>query len=158
VIAAVGPQRQPPPRPPVRPRLRTAPAPTWADALNALLPSPGGNGGVGVPMAIEVTLDPGTTPGGPSNPRLLARLVRLGRAGWVKSGVSWSALDAGQVERGGFVSAHVDVLRRMYALHDATARLGVRRYYYSSSADRTIDLTDFDRSLWTLLDDARQVG
>jgi superfamily II DNA or RNA helicase len=159
VLAAVGRQRQPEAGLRGRRVHRAAPEQTWADALHALVPSPAiEDDGGGVPLAIEVTLDSGTPAGNQSNALVQARLVRRGRKGWVRSGVSWGALDSWQMEHGGFAGDHVDVLRELYALHQASARPASRRYYYSTNADQTIDLTTVDRSLWTLLDDARQVG
>ena len=101
-------------------------------------------------MAIEVTLDFAGPSEAQANPRLVARVVKPGRSGWVKTGVSWGLLDSWQVEHGRFVPAHVGILRRMYALYSATTSSGALRHYYYSSAraDVTIDLTSFDRSIW----------
>jgi len=160
VIAAVGRQAKSMPRTTAHARRRKPPERTWADALHALITAPAGDEGDAggrVPLAIEVTLAADLTAGRASNPRLLARLVKRGRAGWVKSGVSWGGLDSWQMDRGGFPADQVNILRELYALHQAIARPGYRAFYASTNAER-INFSAFDRSLWPLLDEARQVG
>ena len=51
--------------------------------------------------------------------------------------------------------AHVRVLRELYALHSAGS--GPSRYHYGGS-DRTIDLAGVGRGLWSVLDEAADVG
>jgi superfamily II DNA or RNA helicase len=155
VLAAVaGGLHLSPRKPAQRPRAWKA-GPTWEDALASLLSPPSLQEPGGTPLAIELTLESTGAPGRPTDPRLLARLVRQGRNGWVKSGVSWGELESWQVSRSGLATEHVQVARELYALHRATTQ---RFHYYSSGANKTIDLTALDRSLWALLDEAQQVG
>ena len=71
----------------------------------------------------------------------MARLMRPGaRGGWVNGSLSWSGLDAWNVQTGGYREDHLALARELYAVHrlrDARSSY----YFYGSSSDRRIDLS-----------------
>ena len=102
-----------------------------------------------VPLAVELSLS-----AGPPAAALWARVVRPGRTGWVSGGLSWRNV-ASHYSLGDCVPAHVRVLRELYALHSAgNASAG----YAYGGYDRTIDLAAVGRGLWSVLDEAADVG
>jgi superfamily II DNA or RNA helicase len=160
------------------PGARVAAEPSWEQALEDLLdPAPtdanvdAGRQGAR-PLAIELALQPDASGG----TALLATIVRPGAKGWVNAGLSWSALDSRQMEQGNFMDGHVLVLRELYALHRARARVRALRSPTSwrpRSFDpdgpddldgpdgpdgKAIDLAGCGRPLWALLDEAERVG
>jgi superfamily II DNA or RNA helicase len=139
-----------------QPRSRPRPAsPVWDEALGALLPSTPDSAPDLTPLAVEVALVAPPAPAGSANPRLLARLVRQGRNNWVRGGISWDELEYWHLSRHNIDPAHAQVARKLCALYRAT---DPRFSHYAPSADKTIDLTVFDRSLWALLEEAQRVG
>jgi SWIM zinc finger len=110
-------------RSPDAPAARLRPAPSWEQSLAALLgsarPGPQDSNNA-LPLAIELSLS--LPPAGavasrvPGTPKLLARLVRPGRSGWVTGGLSWGRLDS-PYYFGDYRAAHVRLLRELYALH-----------------------------------------
>jgi superfamily II DNA or RNA helicase len=140
------------------PPARQQAEPTWEESLQALLGSTGADRDVGIPLAIELTLEPGVPLTASANPRLIARVVRQGRRGWVNGGLSWGALDSWQVEQAGHPADQLLVLRGLHALHRSVAGRRQFQSYYSGGSDKTIDLAAFDRPLWSLLDEAERVG
>ncbi len=129
--------------------------PTWEQSLQALLDVGSDRGAAepasGPPLAIELRLDLG----GPV--KLMARIMRRGRNGWVNGGLSWNGLDSWQVERDDYPANQVRVLRELYALYQSAGGRP-RHTYYSSGTVKTIDLTTFDRTLWLLLDETGRAG
>ncbi len=135
----------------------------WERSLASLVESgrPGPAAGTGsTPLAIELTLSaphhpPRGHPGWPDPVRrLLARLVRPGRNGWIAGGVSWSQLSTLHYS-GEYHAAQVRLLREVYALY----RSGREQFAYPYGEDRTIDLAAFDSAhLWPLLDEAGAIG
>jgi superfamily II DNA or RNA helicase len=103
-----------------------------------------------VPLALELSLSSGRT--GPAS--LSARIVRPGRTGWVAGGLTWHSVSS-HYSPGSFEPAHVRVLAELYALHNAGGRHGG---YHYGGYDRTIDLTAVGRGLWSVLDEAGEVG
>jgi superfamily II DNA or RNA helicase len=140
----------------------------WQRSLDSLL-APDGSwraAGADVPLAIELSLadPPGRTAthwapkliAGPGPaPRLLARVVRQGRNGWVGGGLSWAGLDTLRYQ-GAHPPAQVQLLQEMYALHRAAG--GAHSYHYYGEA-KALDLAKFESAqLWPLLDRAAEVG
>lgn len=91
------------------------PAPErWERALQSLFapPTPAGpRGGTAAPLAIELALAQPSSPHATDQPghRLLARVVRPGRNGWVAADLSWSGLGSLSLY-GGYLAEHVRVL------------------------------------------------
>ncbi len=145
---------------------RRAPAPShaprlpaWEESLGTLLGSASDGplrGSGDTPLAIELTLAPGTRfPGSAAGPtlRVSARLVRPGRNTWVNSGLSWSRLGHSYYFDD-YLPAHVRLLRELYALY----RSHGDHFGYSSEV-RSIDLSSFDSPrLWSVLDEAAAIG
>jgi superfamily II DNA or RNA helicase len=151
------------------PRNQAGAAPrTWEQSLASLLePAKTGPaaGQGGTTLAIELALSVNQYPP-PARlaghgmqgavPRLLARLVRPGRTGWVSGGLSWSRL--GSLEFGGdYRGPQIRLLKEMYGLYKSSG--GQFVYSYSYGDEKTIDLSAFESSyLWTLLDEAAEIG
>ena len=113
------------------------------------------------PLAIELTLSmpsrqmpirASTAPTAPAV-RLLARLVRPGRSGWVNGGLSWTKL--GSLHHyPEYPAAHVQLLKELYALYQSSSTV-----YYTYGEEKSIDLSAFDsRQLWSMLDEAEAIG
>jgi superfamily II DNA or RNA helicase len=102
-----------------------------------------------VPLAVELSLC-----GRVGAAALSARIVRPGRTGWVGGGLSWRNV-ASPYSLGDHVAEHVRVLRELYALHSAGA--GAAGHHYGGY-DRGIDLGVVGRGLWSVLDEAADVG
>jgi superfamily II DNA or RNA helicase len=126
-----------------------------AQPIDRLTGAPGGT-----PLAVELTLSaPVAGPRRPwssparSDPKLLARLVRPGRGGWVGGGLSWTKVTTpGHSTE--YRPQHVRLLRDLYALHRAGAP-----GYYPYGEDKAIDLSTFESGqLWPLLDEATDAG
>ena len=125
-------------------RAGAAPAPTpgpppWEQSLRALA-AVRSQPASGAGLAIELSLSrPTYSPHGA--PQLMARLMRPGaRGGWVNGSLSWSGLDAWNVQTGGYREDHLALARELYAVHrlrDARSSY----YFYGSSSDRRIDLS-----------------
>ena len=78
------------------------------------------------------------------------------RGGWVNDSLNWSGLDSWHVQSGEYRADHLALVRELYAVH--RAREG-RAYYYSSGADKTLDLGGCDSvQLWSLLEEAARLG
>jgi len=103
-----------------------------------------------VPLAVELSLSAGHL----RAVALSARIVRPGRTGWVAGGMSWRQM-AMHYSLDDCVAEHVQVLRELYALHSAGG--GASAHHYSGY-DRTIDLAVVGRGLWSILDEAAEVG
>ncbi|MGQ0482403.1 MAG: DEAD/DEAH box helicase [Pseudonocardia sp.] len=143
------------------------PTPSWERSLATLFELPGGGAGgasEGTPLAIELTLAstptrpaPGFSASGgePTTPRLLARVVRQGKTGWVGGGMSWSGLAS--LHHQGHRESHLRLLRELYALcRSARAQ---QSYYHGYHEEKTIDLAAFgSRQLWPMLDEADSIG
>ena len=137
----------------------------WEQSLASLLTagragSPSATGGT--PLAMELTVSAAQPPGryrwaGPgSGPRLLARLVRPGKNGWVAGGLSWSGLQNLHYT-GDYRGAHVRWLTEFYALYKSGGDRYSSGYYYGE--EKTITLSAFGSSrLWALLDEAEAIG
>jgi hypothetical protein len=127
VAAASRPRKQPKARP--RPR-------TWDERLDSLLAADPVATGT-VPLGIELTLADGDD----SAVRLLARLVKPGRSGWVGTGLTWGKLSTPQYMTG-HIAEHVQLLREFYALHrSAGSRAGYHGVPYD---EKSIDLASFE--------------
>jgi superfamily II DNA or RNA helicase len=135
--------------------------PSWEQSLAALL-GPTRSAGDTVPLALELSLSLPTSavaPIGapartPAAPKLLARLVRPGRSGWVNGGLSWAKLDS-PYHYGDYHASHVQLLRELYALYHA--HNSTPSYY--SREDKSIDLAALSgRRLWSWLDEAAEAG
>ncbi|MGI9003763.1 MAG: SNF2-related protein [Pseudonocardia sp.] len=141
---------------------RPAAPSAWEQSLGSLL-EPARRGSEphsdGVELAIELTLSavasqhPRT---GGTGPKLLARLVRPGRSGWVGGGMSWSRLTSSPYNFSDCRASHVRLLQELYSLYRSrTDQSG----YYSYREDKTIDLAAFEsRQLWPILDEAATIG
>ena len=100
-----------------------------------------------VPLALELSLSAGRA----GSVTLSARIVRPGRTGWVAGGLTWHSV-ASHYSTGDCDETHARVLRELYALHNA----GSGHHY--GGYDRTIDLATVGRGLWSVLDEAADVG
>jgi superfamily II DNA or RNA helicase len=136
------------------------PAVGWERSLASLL-EPAGIGAadapVGTPLAIELTVElTAATPIGHSGaaPRLLARVMRQGKTGWVSGGVSWGTLASRHHH--GHRESHLRLLRELYAL--SQSRIGPSTFNVYRD-EKTIDLAAFgSRQLWSMLDEAESIG
>ncbi len=133
---------------------------TWERSLDALVaPAPAPSDTGAVPLAVELSLSvPPPAPtryrGATGHPRLLARVVRPGRAGWVGGNVSWGRLPV-LPAFGEYVPEHIHLLCEWHALHRTrTYNSG----YWATGDDRTIDLSQSGERLWSILDDAARLG
>ena len=115
-------------------------------------------------LGIELTLVPDARPAfsgglieGDAPPRLMARVVRPGRKGWVAGSLSWTKLDS-QYGYDGWPAPQTQLLQEIYAIY--RARSGQPFYYgYGYGDDKSIDLSAFEsRQLWPLLDEAAALG
>ncbi len=135
-------------------------AASWERPLDALV-SAGSSAadGVLVPLGVELSLTmppaaAGRYGGAQPNPRLMARVVRPGRAGWVSGNLSWGRLPA-MHGLGEYEPEHIQLLCEWHALHRT------RTYtsgYWATGDDRSIDLCHSSERLWSLLDDAARLG
>ncbi len=136
---------------------------TWDEPLVALAASgraATATPDTAVPLAIELTLESSGTAMGGS--RLMGRLMRPAvRGGWVNGSLAWTSLDEWSLRREHIRFDHAAVARELYTLHSArtqsAARYGYTRYS-SYSAEKSIDLTHCGPELWTVLDDAADLG
>jgi superfamily II DNA or RNA helicase len=137
----------------------------WEQSLASLLTS-GRTGSAGAaagtPLAIELTVPAPQSPGRyrwagtATAPRLLARLVRPGKNGWVAGGLSWSGLHNLQYS-GDYRGSHVRWLTEFYALYKSGGDQYAHGYYYGD--EKTITLSAFESTrLWGLLDEAEAIG
>ncbi|ONI88854.1 helicase [Saccharothrix sp. ALI-22-I] len=135
-----------------RPRGRERPPkPTWDQPFQELV-GDGQDVGADTPLAVELTLAPGGQYSG-TGFAVRARIVRAGKTGWVASGLSWNQLGVYHVRD--YRASHVRLLRELYALHLAGTNPGYQSYYDTKS----VDLASFDSAkLWSLLDEAQQIG
>ncbi|GAA0219067.1 DEAD/DEAH box helicase [Saccharothrix mutabilis subsp. mutabilis] len=132
------------------PSSRKTPEPTWDRSFQELLGT-GQDVGAATPLAVELTLAQGRY-GGPAT-AVHARIVRQGKTGWVRSGLSWNRL--GRYHVSGYRAVHVELLRELCALHMAGAGADHNSYYDAT----TIDLASIESAkLWALLDEAREIG
>src|ERR1700729_766113 len=144
---------------------------TWEQSVQSWLepePAPGGatlsGGGQPTPalLAIELTLVPDARPAFSGDltaadppPRLMARLVRRGRKGWVAGALGWTKLDS-QYGYDGWPAPQVQLLQEIYAVYRARSS---QPFYYGYGDDKSIDLSAFEsRQLWPLLDEAAALG
>src|SRR5580704_9888298 len=135
---------------------------TWEQSVQSWLgpqPVPGRAGALsgGQPAAallgIELTLVPDARPAFSGDltaddapPRLMARLVRPGRKGWVAGSLSWTRLDS-QYGYDGWPAPQVQLLQEIYAVY--RARSQPFYYGYGYGDDKSIDLSAFEsRQLW----------
>ena len=145
---------------------------TWEQSVQSWLEpqtapgggSPGGGQPAATMLGIELTLVPDARPAfsgglieGDAPPRLMARLVRPGRKGWVAGSLSWTKLDS-QYGYDGWPAPQTQLLQEIYAIY--RARSGQPFYYgYGYGDDKSIDLSAFEsRQLWPLLDEAAALG
>ena len=145
---------------------------TWEQSVQSWLEpqtapgggSPGGGQPAATMLGIELTLVPDARPAfsgglieGDAPPRLMARLVRPGRKGWVAGSLSWTKLDS-QYGYDGWPAPQTQLLQEIYAVY--RARSGQPFYYgYGYGDDKSIDLSAFEsRQLWPLLDEAAALG
>ena len=144
----------------------TRPQPAaWEQSLQSLL-DPGVSARPGMtPLAIELALAGGTSPGRWGRPaadqaplRLIARLVRPGKnGGWVGGDLSWGKLDGLRYSHE-YSEQQVRLLRELYVLYQACGgRGGYYGYHYGD--DRSIEMSSVGSlQLWPLLDEAQAVG
>ena len=100
-----------------------------------------------VPLALELSLSAARV----DSVTLSARIVRPGRTGWVAGGLTWHSVASPYPSVDCDVT-HARVLRELYALHNAGSG------YHHGGYDRTIDLATVGRGLWSVLDEAADVG
>ncbi|MCK9896611.1 DEAD/DEAH box helicase [Frankia sp. AgB32] len=142
-------------------------APTWASTLSDLLgDGPGEDGPAqATPLAIELTLSAEAPTGragrGKPSLRVLARIVKPGKSGWVAA-LPWSKLMSpyGHHQREAYLPAHLRILREMYAVHQAGEEVPAYGQYSYGYADvKHLDLCAFASArLWPLLDEAAAAG
>lgn len=136
-----------------------SPRVTWQQSLEELLPgTTPGRAGSGAqpatPLGLELNLIAGL-----DTPRLEARVVRPGkRGGWVSGDVNWSILS--RLALYGYQDEHIETLRVLHALSQASASAGYLNYRYGSyNTEKTIDLVALNTAqLWPWLDEARRSG
>lgn len=136
------------------------PEPSWeqslADLLGPARRSPPHTDDA-IPLAIELSLSLPPAAAAtrvPVAPKLLARLMRPGRSGWVNGGLSWSRIDS-PYYFGDYHASHVQLLRELYALHRSHSP--TPNYYVRD--DRSIDLAVLSGGrLWSWLDEATEAG
>lgn len=133
----------------------------WERKLRAVLaPERAAHGGprAPVPLAVELAL----SADGPGAFALTARILRPGRSGWVYGGLTWHGVAQsamGSYGTGEHDPAHVRVLSELYALSGAGGGASGYGYGYGYGGyDRTIDLGGVGRGLWSILDEAADVG
>ena len=134
-----------------------APEVTWRQSLETLLPEAATDARVdsalrtAIPLGIELKLADGSE-------ALEARVVRPGRRGWVSSDVNWSGLS--RMGHYGYRKEHIDRLRILYALHQASRSNGYGHYAYGGyGVDKTINLSALNTAqIWPLLAEARRSG
>jgi superfamily II DNA or RNA helicase len=142
----------------------SGPAP-WERSLATLL-TPGAarspDSESGTPLAVEVSVSEPHRPGwyrwtGPDPaPRLLARVVRPGRNGWVSGGLSWPQLHSLRYS-GNYRGSHVRWLTEFYGLFKSGGGQYASGSYQGD--DKTIALSAFESTrLWALLDEAEAIG
>ncbi|HEX4518947.1 MAG TPA: DEAD/DEAH box helicase [Gaiellaceae bacterium] len=157
LVGAAGPdvgkpaQRNEPPHSPVTSIDEQA----WERPFRALVGASASQA-AGTPLALELSVKAnGSSSGGAL--RLQARLLRPGaRGGWVGGSLSWSRLDSWHVAGGGFREDHLALAEQLYALQ--RAEQGRSSYFYGYRVDKTIDLSDCGTQLWSVLDEAAQIG
>jgi SWIM zinc finger len=131
------------------------PAPSWEQSMAALLgpvhPGPQhADDSISLAIELSLSLPPAAMATRvPVAPKLLARLVRPGRSGWVNGGLSWSRVDS-PYYFGDYHASHVQLLRELYALHRSHS---TTPNYYARD-DKSIDLAVVSgRRLWSWLDE-----
>ena len=138
--------------------LPAAGTPSWERTLDELLtPSLPAEPAGAVPLALELALHVPPAAGRrdirPARPKLLARLVKPGRTGWVGGGLTWSKIGSPYSAPDGR-AAHVRLLRELYLMHQSRTRSDY--HYYGD--DKTIDLAELGDRLWPVLDEAAVLG
>lgn len=141
---------------------RPEPVADWRRSLDSLLGAGGARRDSTVEIAVELTLSSRPRATGRwedaagTRPRVLARLVRPGRGGWVAGELSWSRLRlrpelvAGPIEQ-------LRWLRQFFLLYEAGR--GDTTYSPYGRDEKHLDLTAFESSqLWPLLDEAARLG
>jgi len=176
VIAATDETLQPEPEPTTR-----RSALPWEQSLDSLLGTPrppaaadGGAEAAGAPLAVELSLVPGTPEpatryaayyarrepdDGAGRLKLQARLVTPGRGGgWVAGNLTWSRLDY-LLLRDEYPAAHVRLLHELHALYRASATARHAYYSYAYGDQRYLDLSACEsRQLWPVLEQAHAIG
>ncbi|TDD66350.1 helicase [Jiangella aurantiaca] len=150
---------------PVRGR-QPEPVVDWKRSLDSLLgdgtrPSADGAGPVEIAVQLTLSSKPRATgrwdDAAGTQPRLMARLVRPGRSGWVAGELNWSRLR----HRPELVAGPADQLRwlrQFFLLYDA-GRDDAGYYSPYGRDEKDLDLTAFESSqLWPLLDEAARLG
>lgn len=125
---------------------------SWEDALSGLLRArdPEHEPHDGTPLALQLSISEDAT----GHRHLRAKLARPGKTGWVNGNLSWPQLSVAYY-MSGYNAAHVRLVQELYAVF--SARSSYPAQYYGTS--KAIDLTEFEsRNLWSLLDEARDVG
>lgn len=139
------------------PRRADAPPP-WERSLRGLVDAPSPTADER-PLAVELSPE-FPSRGGHGQTRLVARLMRPGaRGGWVNGSLSWRSLDSWGVHEANLRADHLDLARRLYAIHDVGQRGNQYAYYHPDHHDgRMIDLSRCDTpQLWSLLDQAARL-
>ena len=137
---------------------RAAPRPEWERVLEALVRPPAA--AAGTPLALELSLQPppasalrhGHTPG----LRLVGRIMRPGKNGWINGGLTWDHVDGWRARTGDHRPEHLRVLRELRAAHMASV---TQVYTYGfGPTTRDLNLTAVGAQLWPVLDEAARVG
>ncbi|WP_116951629.1 DEAD/DEAH box helicase [Jiangella endophytica] len=138
------------------------PEPDWRRSLDSLLGDGRSSRDAAVEIAVELTLSSRPRATGRwedaagSRPRVLARLVRPGRGGWVAGELSWSRLRLRPELVAGPI-AQLRWLRQFFLLYES-GRSDTTYSPYGRD-EKHLDLTAFESSqLWALLDEAAQLG
>lgn len=126
-------------------------APAWEQDLRSLV-GPDLTDGVG--LAVELSVSAPTPGYRGDDHRLLARLQRPGRSGWVAGGLTWTKLDSAGYSVQEYRPDQVRLLQELYAM--ARPARTVASYY--AVQDKTIDLAGVGPRLWPLLDEAASLG
>ncbi|HVH23161.1 MAG TPA: DEAD/DEAH box helicase [Pseudonocardia sp.] len=133
-------------------------SPEWARTLDELLAPVGPAQPIGaVPLAVELSLQLPPVAAAlrgvlPARARLLARLVKPGRTGWVGGGLTWNKLES-HYALPDCRPTHVDLLRELLLMYQARTPTG-----YRPREDRTIDLAVLGDRLWSVLDEMADAG
>lgn len=137
----------------------------WTRSLDSLLHGAGGGPHRDEKSEIAVELSLSSKPratgrwedAAGTRPRLLARLVRPGRSGWVAGDLSWSRLRL-RAELADGPIEQLRWLRQFYLLYEA-GRQDSSFYVSHARDEKYLDLTAFESTqLWPLLDAAAAMG
>lgn len=124
--------------------------PAWEQSLQRVLDAPAFGSAGETPLGLQLSLHAD----GEHTAKLMAKIVKPGKTGWVNGNLSWSGLSTNYYGHE-YRQTHIRLLQELYAIFES--RTAYPSYFYSSQ--RTFDLSSFESpNLWPLLDEARRLG